>query len=65
MPRGVTESDGRMRISVALDKQVFDAVCAYGASRGWSFSVTINDLTQRGLKVAEQTDWWARKVASQ
>lgn len=49
MPRGVREGDDKMRISVVLDRQVFDDVCTYGVSRGWTFSASVNDICKCGI----------------
>lgn len=49
MPRGVREGDDKLRISVVLDRQVFNDICAYGVSRGWTFSTACNDLVRCGI----------------
>lgn len=49
MPRGVDRAHGKMRISVKLDKDVFEDVCTYGRNRGLSFSDAINDLVICGI----------------
>lgn len=49
MPRGVRKGDDKMRISVLLDRQVFNDICAYGVSRGWTFSTACNDLLRCGI----------------
>lgn len=57
MPKGVREGDDKLRISVVLDKQVFDDICSYGTRQGWTFSQTVNDTAKCGLidiKDAEQ-----------
>lgn len=58
MPEGVHQS-GKVKISVTLDKKVFDDVCKFATNRQWPFSVAVNDLVMCGvldMREAEEFD---------